>query len=119
MRSLYQLGSTWLNLGSKNLPKSRLRGVLGHLGGVLERLGLILLERLGVVLDSFGRVLGRLGAKTSVLRRLGRVLNSIMLSAVQGPSSAWPLRTNNNQREYTERLLTGRLQKTFVETTCL
>ena len=36
-----------------------------------------------------------------------------MLSAVQGPSSAWPLGTNNNQTEErltVERLLTERLQ---------
>ena len=46
----------------------------------MERLGLIL-ERLGGVLERFGRILGRLGAKNSVLRRLGRVLNSIMLRA--------------------------------------
>ena len=112
MRFLYQPGSTWLHFGSKNLPKSRLRGVLGRLGRVLERLGLIL-ERLGGVLERFGRVLGRLGAKNSVLRRLGRVLNSIMLRAVQARRSAWPQRTNKYQREErltAERLPTERLQ---------
>ena len=112
MRFLYQLGSTWLHFGSKNLPESRLRGVLGRLGRVLERLGLIL-ERLGGVLERFGRVLGRLGAKNSVLRRLGRVLNSIMLRAVQARRSAWPQRTNKYQREErltAERLPTERLQ---------
>ena len=89
---------------------------MGRLGRVLERLGLIL-ERLGGVLERFGRVLGRLGAKKSVLRRLGRVLNSIMLRAesraVQGRSSAWPLGTNKYQREErltAERLPTERLQ---------
>ena len=74
---------TWLNLASFWLQKpTKITSwsVFGHLGRVLERLGLIL-ERLGGVLERFGRVLGRLGAKNSVLRRLGRVLNSIMLRA--------------------------------------
>ena len=106
MRFLYQLGSTWLHFGSKNLPTSRLRGVLGRLGRVLERLGLIL-ERLGGVLERFGRVLGRLGAKKSVLRRLGRVLNSIMLRAVQARRSAWPQGTNKYQRR---KSTAGKLQ---------
>ena len=66
MRFLFQLGL----IGSKNLPKSRLGGLLGRLGRVLERLGLIL-ERLGGVLERLGRVLGRLGAENSVLRRPG------------------------------------------------
>ena len=73
MRFLYQLGSTWLHFGSKNLPKSRLGGLLGRLGRVLERLGLIL-ERLGGVLERLGRVLKRLGAENSVLRRPGSYL---------------------------------------------
>ena len=68
MRFLYQLGSTWPHFGSKNLPKSRLRGVLGRLGRVLERLGLIL-ERLGGVLERLEHV----------LKRLGRIWTSIML----------------------------------------
>ena len=80
MRFLYQLGSTWLHFGSKNLPKSRLGAVLRRLGRVLEASWGVLgglgaswahlgasWRRLGA---SWG-VLGRLGAENSVLRRPG------------------------------------------------
>ena len=70
MRFLYQLGSTWLHFGSKNLPKSRLGGVLGRLGGLLRRLGRVL-ERLGLILERLGGVLERLGR---VLKRPERVM---------------------------------------------
>ena len=103
MRFLYQLSSTWLHFGSKNLPTSRLRGVLGRLGRVLERLGLIL-ERPGGVLERLGRVLGRLGAENSVLRRPG---SHARFHSVQMPSSAWPRLPPNNQDE--ERLPAERL----------
>ena len=130
MRILYQLGSTWPHVGSKNLPKSRLRGVLGRLGRVLGRLGRIL-ERLGGILGRLGRVLERLGR---ILECLGGILEAslcvlyascgvssapratwhhVRLDWVQGRRSAWPQRTNKYQREErltAERLPTERLQ---------
>ena len=44
---------TWSHFGSKNLPTSRLGGVLGRLGGLLRRLGRVL-ERLGLILERLG-----------------------------------------------------------------
>ena len=58
MRFLYQLGSTWLHFGSKNLPKSRLGGVLGRLGRVLEASWGVLGASWSVLGASWG-VLGR------------------------------------------------------------
>ena len=118
MRILYQLGSTWPHVGSKNLPKSRLRGVLGRLGRVLERLGLIL-ERLGGVLERFGRVLGRLGAKNSVLRPLGRVLNAIMLSGELSGESGSQLRLAAGNQQISKRRKTYCRKTTYRKTTDL
>ena len=41
-KKVANMAPTWLHLGYKNLPKSRLGGVLGRLGGLLGRLGAVL-----------------------------------------------------------------------------
>ena len=61
MRFLYQLGLTWLHFGSRNLPKSRLGGVLGCLVGVLGHLGGVL-RRLEASWRRLRPSWGRLGA---------------------------------------------------------
>ena len=104
MRFLYQLGSTWLHFGSKNLPKSRLGGVLGRLVGVLGHLGGVL-GRLGDVLERLGRVLGRLGAENepSWARQVTRALR---IAALLG---RWEVTISNEEG----KLLKGDIQTDY------
>ena len=104
MRFLYQLGSTWLHFGSKNLPKSRLGGVLGRLGRVLRRLGRIL-ERLGLILERLEHVLERLGATGTRLSALRAPLERNYVT--RGASLAALLRrrgqiTSKEESKFTE-----------------
>ena len=118
MRFLYQLGSTWLHFGSKNLPKSRLGGVLGRLGGLLRRLGRVL-ERLGLILERLGASWRRLEASWARLEASGarHVTPGAMVepSAEPGTQLRRAPEADNNQREERrktlERLPTERLQK--------
>ena len=94
MRLLYQLGSTWLHFGSKNLPKSRLEGVLGCLGRVLEASWGVLGASWSV-LGSSGSVLERLGASGA---RLEASWARFDLNYVKrGPGSQLRLAAGNQQ----------------------
>ena len=93
---------TWFHFGSKNLPKSRLGGVLGRLGGLLRRLGRVL-ERLGLILERLGGDLERLGRVWSAS---GKELCYAPTKRGGSAESGSPLQrapgADNNQRE--ERL---------------
>ena len=101
MRFLYQLRSTWLHFGSKNLPKSRLQGVLGRLGRVLEASWGVLgglgasWARLGASWRRLGASWVRLGASWGGKQRLEASwkLSAIML----GPVSPLRLAAGNQQ----------------------
>ena len=119
MRFLHQLGSTWFHFSYKNLPQSRLRAVLGRLGGVLK-------ASWGV-LGGLGASWGRLGASW---RRLGaswvrlgaswggkqRLEASWKLSAIWGgPGSQLRLAAGN--QEISRRRKTYYRKTTYRKTT--
>ena len=104
---------TWSHFGSKNLPKSRLGGVLGRLGGLLRRLGRVLerlgliLERLGGILERLGRVLKRLEAENASWKRPG---------SQAGPGTPLRLAPENLHYQDTERLTVERLPTERLQT---
>ena len=68
------LASTWLHVGSKRPPKSRLGNVLGRLRNVLERLRWSLgasSERLGIILERLNGASVRSGARKGAQERPG------------------------------------------------
>ena len=108
---------TWLNLASFWLQKPTNIASSRRLGASWARLGASW-AHLGASWRRLRAFWARLGAKNSVLRRLGRVLNSIMLRAVQARCSAWPQGTNKYQRRNsTAGKLPTDLYKTLLQRT--
>ena len=94
MRFLYQLGSTWLHFGTKNLPKSRLGGVLGRLGASWRPLGAYW-ARLGASWAHLGASWRRLGASWARLEPSWTLFDLNYVK--RGPASQLHLAAANQQ----------------------